>query len=114
MLTKTHFFKVLGVKYISEGIITNLVEHGYKTLKHILKTDISKLSEIDGIGEKLLTKVFDNIRNAFETTTLEVLMAASNVFGRGFGVRKLKVITNAYPNILNENSSCWSWDFQIN
>lgn len=30
-------------------------------------------------------------------------MAASNVFGRGFGERRLKVITDAYPDIMGYN-----------
>lgn len=99
----THFFKTLGVKYISDGILTKLVEHGYKTVPDILNANINKLSKIEGIGGKLITKIFENTRVAFETTNLETLMAASNVFGRGFGVRKNKVITDAYPNIMNED-----------
>lgn len=98
----TAFFQTLGVKYISEGIVTKLVEHGHKTIQDILNTNINELAKINGIGEKGITKIFENVRVAFETTNLETLMAASNTFGRGFGVRKLKVITSAYPNIMNE------------
>lgn len=96
------FFKVLDVKYISEGIITKLVEHGYKTLQDILTADIKELSKIDGIGDKLISKIFENTRIAFETTNLQTLMAASNTFGRGLGTRKLKIILDEYPNIMNE------------
>lgn len=98
----THFFKVMDIKYISEGILKKLVDGGYRNLIDILNANIKKLAEIDGIGEKVITKIFDNTRIAFDTTNLETVMAASNVFGRGFGVRKLKVIINAYPNIMNE------------
>lgn len=98
----SNFFKVLGVKYISEGIVTKFVENDYKSLKDILTADISELSKIEGVGDKVLTKIFENIRTAFETTNLETLMAASNCFGRGLGVRKITVIVNKYPNIMNE------------
>ncbi|QKF94120.1 NAD-dependent DNA ligase [Fadolivirus algeromassiliense] len=98
----SNFFKVLGVKYISEGIVTKLVENDYKSLKEILTADIDELSQIDGIGEKVLSKIFDNIRTAFETTNLETLMAASNCFGRGLAIKKLKIIVETYPNIMNE------------
>ena len=101
----THFFKTMDIKFISEGIITKLVEHGYKSVKDILSADMRDLAKIDGIGEKLISKIFDNTMYAFENTNLETLMAASNVFGRGFGVRKNKVIVSAYPNILNKD---WS------
>ena len=103
----THFFQVLKVKYISEGIVTKLVNHGYKTIQDILNTSIKKLSEIDGIGDKVLTKIFENVRVAFETTNLATLMAASNTFGRGFGVRKITPIIEAYPNIMHEK---WNAD----
>lgn len=101
----TNFFSTLGVKYISEGIITKLVENGYNSLPSILNGNIKKMSEIDGIGEKLLSKIFVNIRNAFETTNLQTLMAASNCFGRGLGIKKLTMIIDHYPNIMNEK---WS------
>jgi DNA ligase (NAD+) len=101
----SHFFKTMGVKYISEGIITKLVNNGYKTVPSILNTDIQTLSEIDGIGNTVLTKIFENTRVAFETTNLETVMAASNIFGVGFGVRKLKVIVNNIPDIMDKKSS---------
>lgn len=97
-----HFFKTMGIKNISIGLITKLVEAGYKTLKDILTSQPSDLAKIDGVGEKIATKVFENTRIAFETTNLETLMAASLIFGQGFGVRKNTVVINAYPNILNE------------
>ena len=101
----THFFKVLGVKHISEGIVTKLVEHGYNTIPKVITADFDKLKEIDGIGTKLLSKIYENIRVAFETTNLETIMAASNILGRGMGVKRMGVITKAYPNIMNEK-----WD----
>ena len=103
----THFFKVLGVKFISEGIITKLVEEGYTTIKDIITADPDDLAEIDGIGDKLVKKVYDNMRTAFETSDLQTIMAASASFGRGFGVRKAKLIVDTYPNIMNET---WTRD----
>ncbi len=98
----TYFFKTLGVKFISEGIITKLVENDYNTLVKILEASDTKddLYEIDGIGNKLVDKIYNNIDAAFKTVTLERLMAASGIFGRGFGVRKNKLITSEYPNLL--------------
>ena len=70
-------------------------------------TDVKKLKNIDGIGEKTISKIYESIVTTFETTNLETLMAASNLFGRGMGVRKSKLIVKAYPNIMNEK---WSRD----
>ena len=103
----THFFKVLGVKYISEGILTKLVDAGYTSVTDIVNADADDLAEIDGVGDTLVKKIFINIRTAFETTDLQTLMAASNIFGRGMGVRKVKIVVLAYPNIMNEK---WTRD----
>jgi len=101
----TNFFKVLGVKYISEGVVTNLVSKGYTSIKSILTADKKKLIQIEGIGEKLVDKIFNNIKETFSKIDLQTLMASSNLFGFGMGVRKLKIIVDAYPNIMNEK-----WD----
>lgn len=104
----TSFFSVMGVKFISEGIVTKLVDNGFDSLEKILKAGFDELIKIEGIGEKLVQKIFENIINAFKTTSLEILMAASNEFGRGLGVRRLKLITKIYPNILTVN---WSKEY---
>lgn len=102
----TSFFKVMGVKFLSEGIVTKFVENGYKSVIDIIKNK-DKLTEIEGVGDKLVTKIFANIDNSFKTTTLYQLMAASNLFGRGFGVRRTKLITDTYPDIMKTN---WTVD----
>jgi NAD-dependent DNA ligase len=99
----TDFFKVLGVKFISEGIITKLVENGYNTIMKIIQADANKLSEIDGIGNKLVTKIYNNMDESFKIVPLEKLMAASNIFGRGMGSRRIKLVIDAYPDILKKN-----------
>lgn len=97
-----HFFTKLGVKYLSEGIITKLVEAGYDSIASIMKADKDDLSELDGIGKKTVEKIFKEIDRAFDEMTLETFMAASNKLGRGLGSRKLAEIIEMYPNILKE------------
>lgn len=104
----THFFRVLDIKYISEGIITKLVEHGYDSVVKIIKAQHDDLISIEGIGTKLVTKIFDNIKESFKNITLSQLMTASNKFGRGLGVKKFNIILKSYPNILTEK-----WDKKI-
>lgn len=103
-----HFFKKLGIKYISSGIIKKIVDSGYNKITDILDLLLYKLedaAEIEGIGKTLLTKVKDNIETAFKTTNLAIFMAASHKFGRGFGERKVKPILEKYPTLLSKD---WS------
>lgn len=96
----TNFFRVMSVKYISEGIVTKLVDNGYDSIIKILKANKDDLYDIDGIGEILVNKIFDNIKKSFKNASLEQVMASTTLFGKGFGKRKMKMILNVYPNIL--------------
>lgn len=100
-----HFFKTLKIKYISEGIITKLYYAGYFSIFKILLADHDELTEIDGIGKPLVKKIFKEIEKKITACKLYTLMAASLKFGRGLGVRKLRVIVNAYPDIMETKVS---------
>lgn len=94
------FFSTLGVKYISEGILKKLVDAGFDTVFKILNADKKKLTAIDGIGDKLIEKIYNNIDTQLKTTKMAKLMDASGIFGRGLGERKLVLITNKYPDVM--------------
>lgn len=101
----SYFFKTMGIKYISEGIVTKFVENGFDSIEKILEADKEQLNEIGGVGSKLIDKIYKEIDRAFEETTLATFMAASHKFGRGMGERKLVEVLNEYPDIMNED-----WD----
>jgi NAD-dependent DNA ligase len=96
-----YFFSVLEVKNISLGILTKLVDNGYDNIIDILTADKKELEKIDGIGKKLIEKIYDNIDEVMKDISLEKLMAGSHVFGTGIGERKIKLIIKEIPNILN-------------
>lgn len=98
-----HFFKTIKVKYLSDGIITKLHNAGYKTIIDILKASQTKdneLYDINGLGEKIILKIYEQIDKAFKKIKLAEFMAGSLQFGRGFGVRKLNAILKKHPDIL--------------
>lgn len=97
----THFFKKIGTKHLSDGIIRKLVENGYDDVIKIVTIDIKKASKIDGIGKTILSKVKDEIIRSLEEVTLPLLMSASNCFGHGMGSRKLRLITDEIPDIMD-------------
>jgi NAD-dependent DNA ligase len=98
-----HFFSTIGVKYISEGIITNLVNNGYNSIKKILEADREDLYEIKGLGEKIVNKIYDDIDEVLSKVDLPTFMASSNKFGRGLGKKKLQEVIKIYPNIMTSN-----------
>jgi len=98
----TKFVRDLGVENMSEGIVKKLVEAGYDSIPAIMKLTKKDLLELDGFQEKLADKLIQNMDQQFKKIDLLTLMVASNVFGRGFGERKIKKILNVYPNIVEE------------
>lgn len=96
----SYFFQTLDIKYMGEGTIEKFVDNGYNDLWKILNADINKLKKIDGFGDKLIEKIYDSINKSLVNRDLCDLMAASQLFGRGIGSKKFKLITDAYPNIL--------------
>jgi len=98
-----HFFKTIKVKNFSDGIIKKLYDNGYNSITKIIDADREKLENIDGIGKKMVKKIYEDMKKCLKNMKLNVLMAASLKFDRGFGVRRLKLITDNIPNILNNN-----------
>jgi DNA ligase (NAD+) len=99
-----HFFRKIGVKYLSEGIITKLYNEGYESVSDIIGAPEEDLYTIEGLGEKSVDKIYKEIYSKLDEITLPLFMAASHM-DRGLGERKIKEIINKYPNIMKEK-----WD----
>lgn len=99
-----HFFRKIGVKYLSDGIITKLYNEGYKTIADIIGVPEEDLYNIDGLGEKSIDKIYNEIYKKLDEIDLSLFMAASHM-DRGLGERKIKEIINKYPNIMKDK-----WD----
>ena len=99
-----HFFKTLGVKNLAEGTMVKLYDNGFKTLESVLDIkDPSELKNIPGIGDKKIEVIIKCIKEALSCKILEDIMAASNIFERSLGSKKLKLIITNYDDIMNDN-----------
>lgn len=104
-----HFFKTLDIKGVGEGLVEKMVLAGYESIFDIIRAK-KKLIDINGIGQKMVDKIFHNLKSKLSNIECHEIMAASSVFGRGFGCRLTKKILDNYPNIMNDN---WSIDKMI-
>ena len=96
-----YFFKTLGIKNLSEGTINKLYENGFTSLETILEIKNSdSLKGIEGFGDKKINIILDCIKESLSVTGLEEIMAASNIFERSLGVKKLKLIIENFDNIM--------------
>jgi DNA ligase (NAD+) len=94
----THFMKTLDIAGVKEGMIAKLYDAGYDTLGKIIRISVEEMSAIPGFQEKSALKTYETLQKVHEAECNK-LLTASNVFGRGFGERKLKIITEEYEYV---------------
>ena len=96
------FFKQIGAKFVGETTLAKFYYAGFTTVKSILEAGREGLLRpgIPGIGEGIVDRMLENTNNALIEVTLTRLMSASCEFGTGFGIRKLALITDNFPDVL--------------
>jgi len=102
----TGFFKGIEVDGLGAGNITKIVAAGFDSIPKIIKMSKADLLTVDGFKDKMATKVFEGIRARLTAASIGTIMSASNIFGRGFGDRKIKLVLDEVgPGILTSGES---------
>lgn len=96
----TGFFKGIGVEGLSTGNVARIIQAGYDSVAKILAMSIDDFLSVDGFKIKMATKLYEGIQERINQVSLLTIMAASNLFGRGFSEKKLELIMTSYPTIL--------------
>ena len=99
----TLFFKNLQVESLGPGNVTKIINAGYNSIPKILAMTKDDFLKVENFKDKTATKIHNSIQEKIESkeTDLPTLAAASNVFERGFGKKKLEHIFTSLPNIIN-------------
>jgi NAD-dependent DNA ligase len=98
----TYFMKVLDVDHMGAGNITKIYDTGFDTIKKIVSMTKNDLLQIDGFKEKSATNILTALAKIKDVDCLS-LMDASNMLGRGFSAKKIKMITDVYPFVLKHD-----------
>lgn len=108
-----NFITKMKIDNVNIGLVNKFIEHGLNTINKILEATTDDYLEIDGIKEKMATKIYNNIQEKLKSCILEQVMHASNIFGIGLGERKLKLIIDKYPDILTKTGDLLSLIIEI-
>jgi DNA ligase (NAD+) len=95
-----HFFTTIGVEGFRRSTIEKFVDAGHTSVRRILALSERQFTQIEGTN-KTIQRVYQDIQDCIEGVELPVLMDASNIFGRGMGTTRLRVIVKAYPRIMS-------------
>jgi DNA ligase (NAD+) len=96
----TGFFKGIEVDGLGGGNVSRIIETGYDTVPKIINMSISDFLKVEGFKEKMASKLYTGIQEKLAEASLVSIMAASNIFGRGFSDKKLELILEEIPDIL--------------
>lgn len=98
----SHILTAMGMAGMKQGTVKKIYQEGYTTLKDFLELDVRALVDIQGIKERSAESIYAQIKNAQDNgVPLYKLMAASAVFGRGFGETKSKSALTSVPELLD-------------
>ena len=85
------FFEILEADNVSEGVITQLWDAGYKTIKDVLTLTTSDLEKIDRFGKRKSQIVYNSIQKSVSGVQLSKLQHATGIF-KGLGSKKLVLL----------------------
>jgi NAD-dependent DNA ligase len=99
------FFKGLEVDGLGPGNVKKIMKAGYDTVPKIIAMSEEDYLKVDGFKKKMAEKVFNSIHNKIAAAPLAKIMAVSNIFGRGFGERRIEPILANYPDMLKNTTT---------
>tara|TARA_B100000424_G_scaffold250337_1_gene224964 strand:+ start:12889 stop:16194 length:3306 start_codon:yes stop_codon:yes gene_type:complete len=106
----TSFLK--DVDGLGEGNVKKLYKAGYDSVPKVIGMTEKQMTDVfkakDSKKEKVSSmakKVYESLQNKLKDASLIKLMTISNVFGRGFGEKKIELIMSRYPDILTSEES---------
>lgn len=101
-----YFFDKVDVPGLSSGIIKRIFDKGFDTIGKIIGITKEQLLTVDGFKDKMAEKISSSLHNKFvnkgSNIDLFLLMDASNILGRGIGSKKIKLICDNIPEIIEK------------
>jgi NAD-dependent DNA ligase/DNA polymerase/3'-5' exonuclease PolX len=95
-----YFFTNLDVDGLGPGNAKKIIAAGFDTVPKILAMGEADFLKVAGFKQKMAIKIKASIEAQVQKATLPELMHATNLFGRGFGVKKFQLILAAEPTLL--------------
>jgi len=94
-----NFFSKIDIKGVGPATVKAFFSSGYTDISSIASLTENDINDIPGVKNKAV--VLANIQQKLASLDCVTLMVASNMFGHGFGERKLKSIVSAIPRVMD-------------
>ena len=108
-----YFMKTASIENMGPGNISKIYDAGFDDIKKIVNITKADLLKVNGFKEKTAENIINAVAVIKKIDCL-ILMDASNIMGRGFSYKKIKLITDAYPSILLHDKKSRATTSKIN
>ena len=107
ILTKniTGFFTGIKVDGLSSGNVVRIMKAGFNSIPKIIEMSKEDFMSVEGFKTKMAEKIHTSIKDKLSAAKLYIIMSGSNIFGQGFGEKKIKLIMEEYSDILRSNET---------
>ena len=95
----TFFFRSLGVKYLGDANVRHMYTDGLDNILKIFAASERRIATVPGIIAP--KRIYTNIRSLHDLSIAKVL-GVSGVFGINIGTKRIEVLLEAMPNILED------------
>lgn len=97
----TRFFVKLGVAGLGPGNVKRIMSAGYDTVGEIINMTVDDFLTVEGFKQRSATKLYTAIQESIKHASIGTLIEASNIFGRGFGEKKVEPLLERIPDVFN-------------
>ena len=104
-----YFVNTLDIKSIGPGTIKKLYASGYDTIPKLLAAKKEDIVEIEGFKSTSAQNIVDGLATVASAKCAN-LMAASSLFGRGIGSRKIAPVLEVFPDIVDIDTPVPSYE----
>jgi len=95
--------KALEIEFMGPGMVKKLVSSGFKTPVELIKLNLAQLKST-GVGDKMADKIWASmsLRLYQDGVGLAQLMDGTSIFGVGIGRKKIQLVLDHFPNLIDE------------
>ncbi len=104
-----YFVNTLDIKNVGPGTIKKLYAGGFTTLPKLLAAKKEDIMKIDGFKSTSAQNIVDGLASVSSARCVD-LMAASGMFGRGIGAKKLAPVLEQFPKIVDMDAPIPSYE----